>query len=313
LDRKIATNPVAPSASSGIRWFREPLLHFLLIGMALFVVWGKLNPAQIREGGMSRIVITEDDLVQFDQVWRAKWQRPPTPQELVAMVDNKIKEEILYREALAMGLDRDDSIIKRRLAQKMAFLGEDVSGIQEPTADEIRDWYERHSGTFALPERGSFRHLYFSIDARGDAARDAALQALEILSGKAGNDPATKKLGDPFMFQDYYGDRSPVEVASDFGGQFTEALFQLEPGSWQGPVESGLGWHLVFINTLTPGRIPALEEVSAQVRNEWVAEQREKANTRAFAAMRERYEIVLPVDLEPLQETYAGLEPEQAP
>ena len=312
MDRKNSTNPVAPTASFSKRWLREPLLHFLLIGMALFVVWGKLNPAQIREGGMSRIVITEDDLVQFDQVWRAKWQRPPTPQELVAMVDNKIKEEILYREALAMGLDRDDSIIKRRLAQKMAFLGEDVSGIQEPTADEIHNWYQRHSGTFSLPERGSFRHLYFSTDARGDGARDAALQALGVLWGKAGDDAATQGLGDPFMFQDYYGDRSPVEVASDFGGQFTEALFQLEPGSWQGPVESGLGWHLVFIDTLTPGRIPALEEVSAQVRNEWVAEQRQKANTRAFAAMRERYEIVLPVDLEPLQETYAGLEPEQA-
>jgi len=212
-----------------------------------------------------------------------------------------------------MGLDRDDSIIKRRLAQKMAFLGEDVSGIQEPTTDEIRDWYDRHAGTFTLPERGSFRHLYFSTDARGDEARDAALQALEILSGKAGDDPATEGLGDPFMFQNYYGDRSPVQVASDFGGQFTEVLFQLESGSWQGPIESGLGWHLVFIDTLIPGRIPALEEVSAQVRNEWVAEQREKANARAFAAMRERYEIVLPVDLEPMQETYAGLESEQTP
>ena len=293
MDRKNSTNPAAPTASFGRRWLREPLLHFLLIGMALFVVWGKLNPAQIREGGMSRIVITEDDLVQFDQVWRAKWQRPPTPQELVAMVDNKIKEEILYREALAMGLDRDDSIIKRRLAQKMAFLGEDVSGIQEPTADEIRDWYERHSGTFALPERGSFRHLYFSIDARGDAARDAALQALEILSGKAGNDPATKKLGDPFMFQDYYGDRSPVEVASDFGGQFTEALFQLEPGSWQGPIRSGYGLHLVIVYEREAAGRHAFAEVRERVKNDYLFELRQSRNEEVLDKLKSRYEIVV--------------------
>jgi peptidyl-prolyl cis-trans isomerase C len=133
------------------RWFNFLLAFFLLIGLALFIVNGLLSPEGGRVDRRDRIVVTDDDLVQLDLVWRAKWQRPPTPEEMVAMVDSRIKEEILYREALALGLDRDDTIVKRGLAQKMEFLSEDVSAIQDPGADELKAWFDDNAESFALP------------------------------------------------------------------------------------------------------------------------------------------------------------------
>lgn len=265
------------------RWLREPLLHFLLVAGILFAVYSALNPELAQRDDRHRIEITDADLEQMDLVWRAKRQRSAAPEELVAMVNSKIKEEIHYREALALGLDREDVIVKRRLAQKMEFLSEDVSGIRDPDEQELRAWFQNRAESFALPGRITFRHLYFSPDRRGESARADALQA----------DAAP---ADPFMFRDYYADRDPTQIAQDFGGMFTEAVFELQPGGWQGPVESGLGWHLLHIERNEPGRVPPFEQVAGQVKAEWIAEQRELAKRQAFEAMRGRYEIILPID-----------------
>lgn len=280
------------------RWLREPLVHFLLAGGILFAVYSVLNPELAQRDNQNRIEITEADLQQMDIVWRSKRQRPAAPEELVAMVDSKIKEEILYREALALGLDREDTIIKRRLAQKMEFLGEDVSGIKDPGEEELKAWFDNRAESFALPGRISFHHLYFSPDRRGDSARTDALQALETLTAQAkeGVSQEDAELADPFMYRDYYAERDPTQIAQDFGGMFTESVFQLPSGGWQGPIESGMGWHLVLIENIEPGRIPPFELVVDQVKAEWIAEQREIVKGRAFEVMRSRYEIILPVD-----------------
>ena len=275
-------------------WLREPLLHFLLIGFALFAVYSALNPGPDRRGNSSRIELTEDDRRQLDVAWMAQWRRHPTRGEIRALNDGKVREEILYREALALGLDKDDTIVKRRLAQKMEFLAEDVSAVRDPESEELKAWFEKNRERFALPGRVSFRHLYFSVDSRGERARDAAARALERLAGKPADSPSAVKIGDRFMFQDYYGDSVPEQVAGVFGTQFAQALFQLKSGSWQGPLESGLGWHLVFVESATPGRVPAFEEVEPDVKTGWMDEQRAAAKRRAFDAMRARYEVVLP-------------------
>lgn len=193
-----------------------------------------------------------------------------------------------------MGLDKDDEIVKRRMAQKMQFLAEDVAAAREPTSEELKGWYEQNSAKFALPSRVSFRHLYFSPDRRGKRARDDAAAALVQLRGQSEDAAVAATLADPFMFQDYYRDRAPDYVGKEFGPQFAKALEQLTPGSWQGPVESGFGWHLVYVDTVIPGRIPAFEEIEPDVKTAWLAEQKALAWETAYKDMRARYRVLLP-------------------
>ena len=173
-----------PAPSLLRRWLREPLLHVLLIGAALFVVYYALNPGAGQRQDSNRIAITADDLAQIRLAWMAQWQRPPTPDEMRNLLDGKIREEVLFREAMALGLDKDDTIVKRRLAQKMEFVMEDASALREPADDELRRWFAQNAQRFAMPSLVTFRHLYFSPDLRGARARDDAADALRKLAGK---------------------------------------------------------------------------------------------------------------------------------
>ena len=277
------------------RWAREPLLHFLVIGAALFVIYHWLNPTAANSDTSRRIELTNDDIRQLEISWTAQWQRPPTPEEMRNLVEDKVRQEILYREGLALGLDRGDTIVKRRLAQKMEFLTDDISALRDPSLDELKKWYAKNRSQFSLPSRITFRHLYFSPDKRGAQARDAAASALEKLAGKAADAIDLATLADPFMFQDHYGDRTPDQVANVFGTKFAKELFKLRPGAWNGPVESGLGWHLVWVDSITPGRTPGFEEVDmSQIKSQWLSAQRAETKRELFAAIRARYEIVLP-------------------
>ena len=275
-----------------LRLLREPLLQFLLVGLALFGAWHVVRPADAaRDAG--RIVITEDDLKQIRLAWAAQGQPPPTVPQLQALVEAKVREEVLYREALALGLDKDDTIVKRQLARKMEFVAEDVSKLEEPAPAELRAWYEKNQARFALPPRITFRHVYFSPDKRGANARADAEAALASLAGRSIDAAAASTVGDPFMFQAYYGDRSLDVVAKEFAPRFARALVGVPVRSWAGPIESGYGWHLVFVDTMTPQRIPDFDEIEAQVKAAWTEERREQTRARLYEAMRARYEVVM--------------------
>jgi parvulin-like peptidyl-prolyl isomerase len=274
--------------------FREPLLHFLLIGTALFAGYRVLNPNADAAAQFNRIELTQDDLLQMSVAWLAQGQPAPTPEQMRNLVEHRVREEILYREALALGLDKGDTIVRRRLAQKMEFLAEDVSVIKEPATEEVRAWFAENPQRFALAPRISFRHLYFSFDRRGERAGEAAARSLAVLAGQPSDWPDAAALADPFMFQDYYGDRSFDEMAKLFGPDFARALTQLEPGAWRGPIQSGYGWHLIFVDAMAPSRVPAFEEIEPEVRSAWVAAQRAEAKGKAYETMRARYQVVLP-------------------
>jgi hypothetical protein len=276
------------------RWLREPLLHFLILGAALFAISRFLNPFAGKPAPTRQIVFTLDDLRQLQISFVAQWERAPTPQEMVGMLENRIKEEVLYREALAMGLDKDDTIVKRRMAQKMEFLAEDVASAHEPTSEELKAWFKKNTALFANPPRVSFRTVYFSPDRRGPHAKEDAAKALEKLSGKTATWPGAATLGDPFMLPDYMADRTPDHVAKDFGPPFAKALFDQKPGAWTGPIESGYGWHLVFIDSLIPSHTSAFEEVEPDVKTAWLAAQKAEAWDKAYKEMRAKYEILLP-------------------
>jgi len=276
------------------RWLHEPLVHFLALGLALFAISRVVDADRGGAQRLSRIELTPDDIRQVEVVWQAQWQRPPTADELRGLLEARIREEVLYREGLALGLDRGDTIVKRRLAQKMEFLGEDVSKLPEPTTAVLRAWFEKNPQRYALPGRVSFRHLYFASDRRGAPARQAADVALAQVT-RAGSDATGAGLGDRFMYQDYYADRDPDQVAGVFGSAFAKSLFALDARpSWQGPVESGFGWHVVRVESRTPGRVPTFDEVEAMVRTDWVSDQRDESRRKAFEVMRARYTVVLP-------------------
>jgi hypothetical protein len=276
------------------RLLREPLFHFLLLGLALFVINSYLNRGRLGVEPSKAIVLSLDDLRTMQSYFESQWHRQPTPQEFQAMVEDKVKEEVLYREGLAMGLDKDDTIVKRRMAQKMQFLAEDVAAAHEPSTAELNAWFEKNSEKFALPSRYSFRHLYFSPDKRGKNAQPDAAGALTKMAGQREDSKMAVSTGDSFMFQDYYGDRTASAIAKEFGPQFAVTLEELKPGSWQGPVESGYGWHLVFVDTVFRGRIPTFEEIESDVKTAWLGEQKATAWRRAYAEMRAKYTVLLP-------------------
>lgn len=276
------------------RLLREPLIHFLLLGAVLFAVDHYVQPARGSGPSSKQIQLSLDDLAQLALQFQAQWRREPTPEELTRLIENKVQNEVLYREALAMGLDKDDEIVKRRMAQKMQFLAEDVAAAREPATAELKSWFEKKQAAFAQPNRVSFRHLYFSPDRRGSRARDDAGKALAKLTGQLEDAKVAGSLADPFMFQDYYRDRAPEYLGKEFGPQFALAVAKLATGSWQGPIESGLGWHLVFVDTVIPGRVPAFEEIEPDVKTAWLSEQKELAWRKAYEAMRAKYTVLLP-------------------
>ena len=303
-----SSEPRAPderwrAATSALRavarsWLREPLLQFLLVGLLLFGGYGWLNGRSVDPNSANRIELTADDVRQIEIAWLAQGRAAPSAEQLRSLVEARVREEILYREALALGLDDGDTIVRRRMAQKMEFLFEDVAALREPSADELRAWFAENAQRFARPARVSFRHLYFSPDRRGGRARDDAARALAELAGKPSDDLAAAALADSFMFQEYYGDRSLDEIADTFGPGFARALAELPLGAWSGPIESGYGWHLAWIDSLTPMRVPSFEEVESELEREWIEAQRAETRQRAFEAMRARYEVVMPTDLD---------------
>jgi peptidyl-prolyl cis-trans isomerase C len=282
------------SLSTVMRLLSEPLLHFLLIGLVLFGVYAYINRGRSGTASPKQIVLSLDELATMEAYFESQWHRRPTQQEFQAMVEDKIKEEVLYREGLVMGLDKGDTIVKRRMAQKVQFLAEDVATAHEPSTAELKAWFEKNTDKFALPSRYSFRHVYFSPDKRGTNAHDDATKALARIAGQPEDSPLIPSMADRFMFQDYYGDRAPSAIAKEFGPQFAVALEKLKPGSWQGPIESGFGWHLVFVDTVIPGRIPAFEEIESEVKIAWLSEQKAQAWQKAYQTMRAKYKVFLP-------------------
>jgi len=273
------------------RWLREPLLHFLLAGALIFAIYQLLNPAASRTDRTSQIVLTKDDLRQLAVHWLAQGRPLPTPDQMHALIEQRVSQEILSREAVALGLDKDDEIVKRRLAQKMDFLAADIAALQEPGDAELTGWYTQNSDRFALPPRASFRHLYFSFDRPG--AHDAAAAALGKIAGEPADAAKVAAVADPFMFQDYYAERAPDQIGKEFGPGFAKAVFQIKPGSWQGPIQSGYGWHLVFVDAIEPGRVPAFEEVEPDVKSAWLDQKQREIKRIAFEAMRARYTVVV--------------------
>lgn len=269
------------------RWLREPLVHFLALGALLFAL------SQWRGSGSAsnRIVITPGQMDSMVATFTRTWQRPPTEGELKGLVDDYVRDELAAREAAALGLDRDDSVIRRRLRQKLEFLVEDSVDAAPVTDAELQAWLEGHPDQFRVEPEVAFRQVYLSPDRRGDSVEREARKLLEKLSAAGSDVPAD--VGDPSMLpQDV--ERSPrSSIARQFGDGFADEVVRIEPGHWAGPVRSGYGLHLVRVHAREPGRLPTLDEVRPLVERELLSARRRQQIDKMYEQMLSRYRVVV--------------------
>jgi len=265
---------------------REPLLHFLLIGAALFLFYNLQNEGRVDN---NRIVISEAQINHLVTLWNKKKQRPPTQIELEGMIKQQVREEIMVREALAMGLDKNDSVIRRRLAQKIEFITADLAALAEPSETELSNYLSTHSEQFSLPARIDFVQVFINPEKHGLDTDDYANSLLSELTQTGENDDITT-VGDSLMLDQQYEQMTEHDVSRLFGNDFASKLFTLSVGSWHGPIQSGYGLHLVRISNKTKNQLPELNAVREKVRVEW---QRQDMDKVFYESLRQRYEIAI--------------------
>jgi hypothetical protein len=263
------------------RVLREPLLHFLLLGLALFLYYGRVAPD---DDGGRHIVVSQALADLLATQFQATWNRPPTPGELQGLVESYIRDEILYREGKSLGLDQDDAVIKRRVRQKLDVMIEE-SIAQSPPADaDLQAYLDANAETFRKPPVVSFEQVYF-----GAADSDDAKIAIARAALQQGADPAS--FGQPTLLPARQ-DQVPLDlVARDFGNEFAEALAGLAVGEWSAPLNSGFGMHLVRLNAVEPAQLPALDAVRDVVAREWENARRKRAHAAALAGLRKQYTV----------------------
>ena len=290
--------------STIVRWIREPLVQFIVLGAAIYGAYAFLGERS-EEEQERRIVITEAQITSIANGFARRWNRPPTDEELLGLVRDYLRESLLYREALAMGLDEDDHIIRRRLAQKLEFLTSDLVRLEEPGDDVLESFLRDNMSQFRAPDLVTFSHVFLDPDQRGETT----LADAEALKGEldAAGAPTRELLGkgDRFMMQSYFPEASFREVQRQMGAGFAEQVMELEPGRWHGPVLSGYGVHLVWVSDFQAGAEPTLADVRQDVLDEYYRVKTEEFNARYLDALMERYEVIVegpedavPTDLE---------------
>ena len=269
---------------------KEPLLHFLAIGAAIFL-WFQWSGAGSGPAS-SRIVLSAGQIEHLAAGYTKAWRRPPTEAELKGLIDDWVREEIAVREAMAAGLDRDDTVIRRRLRQKLEFLQEDAADTAAPTDAQLQAWLEANANTFRTEPRVSFRQVYFSKDKRGPSAETDAKSALAKLA-KAGAEAMADKLGDATMLPPEFDGAARRDVVKTFGEDFAARIDNAEPGTWTGPIASSYGLHLVLVRSRTPGELPPLAAIRPAVERQYAADRRAQQLAAMYERLLSRYTVVI--------------------
>ena len=275
-----------------MKLLREPLLHFLFIGAAIYLLYGVFAEPVVDETDKT-IVVSAGEVEWMQTSWQKRWNRPPTDKEMDGLIQQYIRETVLYREALTMGLNQHDQVIRRRLAQKLEFLAKDLVALTPPTEEELQAYFAEHQERYRQPTLYTFTQVFVDPDKRGDAtlADAETIKATLIAQGGAIENAGT--LGDDFMLQNYYPEKDPIEIRKNFGSGFTESLVDLSPGQWHGPVLSGYGVHLVYVSNIIEPPAPVFAELRERVTLDWKTDRGEELNEKFYASLRDRYTIVI--------------------
>ena len=268
---------------------REPLVHFLALALAIFIIYGALNRSD--RVTPDRIVVTQARIEQIATLFARTWQRPPSPSELKGLIDDYVKDEVYYREALELGLEADDTVIRRRLRQKMEFLSDAASETLNPTEAELAEYLNAHADKFAIEPAVAFRQIYFNPERRGDKASDDATNALEVLRSDPSLDPAS--VGDATLLPSELPLTSKASISQTFGTNFADEIIRANPGTWAGPFKSSFGLHIVRVSETKPSRMPALAEVREAVERDWASDKRRALADRRFSELLKQYDVTI--------------------
>ncbi|WP_439107122.1 peptidyl-prolyl cis-trans isomerase [Congregibacter sp.] len=265
--------------------FKDPLLHFAVIGVAFFLGYFFLNGT---ESSTESIVVSTAQQEQLVASYSRVWRRPPNAEELKGLLDDWVREEIANREAMNLGLATNDLVVRRRLRQKYESFMDQIAASVEPTESELEAWYAEHADGYREDARYSLRQRFFSSDRRDDANADAAaaLAQLDVNSPEL-----TAELGDALAMPQHFENNRETELTNRFGQAFTERLPDLPIAQWSGPVPSAYGFHLVFIESADSQRQPPLEDVRDAVLRDWRAEQIDTARDALYAGLLKRYKV----------------------
>lgn len=286
------------------RLLREPLLHFLALGALIFAAYGLLN----RGGGPApgRIVVSQGQLASMGEAFTRTWHRAPSREEWEGLIRDRVREEVYYREAVALGLDKDDIIIRRRLRQKMEFVSDDIDAQAQPTDAELNAYLAAHPDSFRVEQRFTFKQVYLNPKKHGEnLARDVARLLAQL--NRPGAKADASALGDSTLLEHRFAAVPAGEIAKQFGEKFAAKLGGISSGQWQGPVDSGYGVHLVLVSERTEGGAPALADVRDAVRREWESARRKEANEKFYRDLLKRYTVIVE-GLEPVEATRVAAE-----
>lgn len=274
------------------RLFTEPLIQFLIIGACIYGAYAFFGTPE-EDFRDTRVHVDSARINGFISEWESRWNRQPTREEIEGLIQSYIKEDVLYRQAVAMGLNEDDPITRRRMAQKLEFLTSDLAMMVQPAEGELEQYFNDNSEAYRAPDQMTFSQLFFDPDSRGNKTLEDAEEALVKLQAAGAPTEESMQVGDGFMLQRDFVSVTPMEAARQMGSGFTEAVVQLEPGSWHGPVLSGYGVHLVYVYSYEKAPPAVFEDVQAAVLENWQLEKREEFNAEFLENLKTRYEIVI--------------------
>jgi peptidyl-prolyl cis-trans isomerase C len=271
------------------RLFQEPFIQFLILGVLLFLFVSFIQQQTDRQS--REITVSNEQVGLMMMNYKAQTGMLPTKQQLDAMIDDYIKEEISYREAKKMGLDKDDEIIKRRLAQKFDFLQTDLTEIPAPSEETLEQFYNKNPSLFRTDATVSFSHIYFSTDNSTDGiAKQRALVALQQL--KQSNIQRAPEKGDPFPLQYDYTDQTITDLQQNFGDkQILQELFKAPLHTWVGPYQSGYGWHLVYVTKIDSAAEIPFASIKEEVKTQYIEAEKAKQHKKFYEQLSGKYII----------------------
>jgi parvulin-like peptidyl-prolyl cis-trans isomerase-like protein len=267
------------------RLWREPLVHFLLIGTALFLFYDLTR--DVGSEPPNRIVVNSGQVEQLAANFKRTWMRPPTEDELSALAENYVREEVFYREALAMGLDQNDPQVRRRMRMKLEFILEDLLS-QDVTDEELTTFLQQHPDKFRTEAQVSFQQVYLNPDKRKDLTSDAEKLLASLNGGRA-----PESVGDPTLVPFDYSLATQSEISRSFGERFAQDAIKLKPGDWTGPVYSAYGGHLLKVSERVDAHMPALADIRALVEREYLVQRRKEQKNLAYQKLREGYQVTI--------------------
>lgn len=275
-----------------MKLLREPLLHFIFIGAVIYLLYG-LFAEPTPKADDKTIVVCAGEIESMQTFWQKRWNRPPTEDELEGLIEKHIRETVLYREALTMGLNQHDVVIRRRLAQKVEYLAKDLVSLTPPTEEELQAYFAEHQQRYQELALYTFTQVYINPDKRGNATLDDAEKIKAKLIAQRDAIENAGKLGDDFMLPNDFREKDALDIQRNFGNDFTKSLLEMSPEQWHGPILSGYGAHLVYVTRVIEPPAPVFEDVRGSVTEDWKTEKKEELNEKFYEDLRELYTIVI--------------------